>query len=71
MSSRPVNGPQREPQMPVWMSLQRAAERCGVSVDTLRRRVRAGDLPASRLGRRLIRVRVDDIDRIWRPISHA
>jgi hypothetical protein len=40
----------------------------GVSVDTLRRRVVTGDLPASRLGRRLIGVRVEDLDHMFRPI---
>jgi hypothetical protein len=32
------------------------------------RRVVTGDLPASRLGRRIIRVRVEDLDHIFRPI---
>lgn len=54
--------------MPEWLSLQQAAAVYGVSVDTLRRRVAAGELPASRCGARLIRVRVDDLDRMFRPI---
>ena len=53
---------------PQWLSLQEAARIYGVSVDTLRRRVIAGDLPASRLGQRLIRVRVDDLEHMFRPI---
>lgn len=53
---------------PEWLSLQQAAHIYGVSVDTLRRRVVTGDLPASRLGRRIIRVRVEDLDRMFRPI---
>jgi len=53
---------------PEWLSLQQAADIYGVSVDTLRRRVVSGDLPASRLGRRLIRVRVEDLDHMFRPI---
>jgi len=56
------------PLAPEWLSLQRAASIYCVSLDTLRRRVSAGVLPASRLGRRLIRVRVADLDRIFRPI---
>jgi len=59
------------PLVPEWLSLQRAALMYCVSVDTLRRRVSAGVLPASRLGRRLIRVRVADLDRIFRPIPSA
>ena len=53
---------------PEWLSLQQAATIYGVSVDTLRRRIAAGKLPASRFGVRLIRVRVEDLDRLYRPI---
>jgi len=53
---------------PEWLSLQQAATIYGVSVDTLRRRISAGKLPASRFGVRLIRVRVEDLDRLYRPI---
>jgi len=56
---------------PEWLSLQQAADIYGVSVDTLRRRVITGDLPASRLGRRLIRVRIEDLDHMFRPIPTA
>jgi len=48
---------------PEWLSLQQAAAIYGVSVDTLRRRISAGKLPASRFGVRLIRVRAEDLDR--------
>lgn len=51
-----------------WLSLQRAAALYGVSVDTLRRRIAEGRLPASRFGVRLIRVRVEDLERLYRPI---
>ena len=51
-----------------WLSLQQAAARYGVSVDTLRRRIAEGRLPASRFGVRLIRVRVEDLERLYRPI---
>jgi len=40
----------------------------GISVDTLRRSVSSGKLPASRFGRRLIRVRITDLERLYRPI---
>lgn len=46
--------------LPEWLSLQQAAAFYGVSVDTLRRRIAAGKLRASRFGVRLIRVRVED-----------
>ncbi|MCA0306138.1 MAG: helix-turn-helix domain-containing protein [Actinobacteria bacterium] len=54
-----------------WLSLQQAAAIYGVSVDTLRRRIAQGHLPASRFGRRLIRVRVQDLERLFRPIPTA
>jgi excisionase family DNA binding protein len=53
---------------PEWLSLQQAAAIYGISVDTLRRRIAHGRLPASRFGARLIRVRVDDLDKLFRPI---
>jgi len=56
---------------PEWLSLQQAAHVYGISVDTLRRSITAGQLPASRLGIRLIRVRVTDLDQLFRPIPTA
>jgi excisionase family DNA binding protein len=52
-----------------WVSLQQAALIYGISVDTLRRRIAAGELPASRIGARIIRVRIEDLDRVCRPIA--
>lgn len=57
-----------KPPAPEWLSLQQAALMYGVSVDTLRRRIADGKLPASRFGIRLIRVRLEDIDRLYRRI---
>ena len=54
--------------VPEWLSLQQAALVYGISVDTLRRRIATGVLPASRIGTRLIRVRTADLDRVCRPI---
>ena len=53
---------------PEWLSMQQAASIYGVSVDTLRRRIREGKLPASRFGVRLIRVRAVDLDRLYRRV---
>ncbi len=47
-----------------FISLSTAAEILGVSVHTLRRRIAAGELPAFRSGRRIIRVRVTDLERL-------
>jgi excisionase family DNA binding protein len=46
-----------------------AAERTGLSIRTLRRRIASGDLTAYRSGSRVIRVDPDDVDRLMVPIS--
>lgn len=48
---------------PKWLLLQRAVHFDVISVDTLRRSISSGDLPAARYGARLIRVRVRDLER--------
>lgn len=53
---------------PEWISLQQAAQRCGVSVDTVRRRIASGRLPGRRFGARLIRVRLEDVENLLLPI---
>ena len=45
-------------------SLTQAAERTGLSVRTLRRRIADGHLPAYRSGPRVIRLDPDDVDRL-------
>lgn len=45
-------------------SLSQAAERTGLSIRTLRRRIAAGHLVAYRSGPRLIRLDPDDVDRL-------
>lgn len=55
---------------PIFISIQDGAARCGVSVDFIRDRISDGALPAFRAGNRrgLIRVRIEDLDRLFRPI---
>ena len=60
--------PAQSPPTREWLSLQEAALIYDVSVDTLRRRIAHGELPASRFGGRLIRVRTGDLDQLFRPI---
>lgn len=67
MALSPTLTPWNHPS-PEWVSLQQAALMYGVSVDTLRRRIAHGHLPASRFGGRLIRVRIEDLERLFRPI---
>ena len=47
-----------------FISLSAAAGILGISVHTLRRRIAAGELPAFRTGKRTIRVRVSDLERL-------
>jgi len=51
-----------------FISLSAAAAMLGISVHTLRRRNAAGELPAFRSGRRIIRVRIADLEVILKRI---
>ena len=57
--------------IPQYLTLADAAERHGVSVRTLRRRVAEGALPAYRIGPRAIRVKADDLAELARRIPTA
>lgn len=52
-------------------SLSSAAERTGLSIRTLRRRIANGDLPAYRSGPRVIRVNPADVDHLMVRIPSA
>lgn len=54
-----------------YVSLQAAAVIYDVSVDLLRQRVLSGELPAVHAGRRLIRVKLDDLRRVFQPVPAA
>ena len=54
-----------------FISLTAAADMLGISVHTLRRRIAAGELPAFRTGRRIIRVRVNDLEKLMRRVPSA
>lgn len=56
---------------PEYISLQDAAVLYAVSVDLLRERIRTGEIPAVHAGRRLIRVRLEDLRRMFRPLPAA
>lgn len=51
-----------------FISLSAAANILGISVHTLRRRIAAGELPAFRTGRRIIRIRVSDLKKLLRRV---
>jgi excisionase family DNA binding protein len=50
---------------PRWKSPEDAAEYAGVSLKTIRRRILDGTLPAHRLGPRLLRINLNDLDRLF------
>lgn len=52
------------------ISIQDAAKILGVSVDTVRRRISDGTLPAARIeNSRLLRVRRADVEAMLRPVT--
>lgn len=70
MSPEQARQPGRDVQ-PQWISIRQAAATYDVSVDTIRRRIATGRLPASRCGGRIIRVRIADLDNLFRPLTAA
>ena len=56
---------------PRYVTLAEAAELMSVSIKTVRRRIADGTLPAYRCGRRVIRVRVEDLHLAFRRIPSA
>ena len=51
-----------------WISLDEAAEYVGVSTRTIRVWIAEGRLPAKRFGKRIIRVRIADVEACGRDI---
>lgn len=70
MPSEPRSRSGREAELQ-WLSIQQAAATYGVSHDTIRRRIATGQLPASRCGGRIIRLRIADLDDLFRPLTIA
>lgn len=52
----------------VWLSRRQAGELVGLSLDSIDRRIAAGELPAYRSGPRTIRVRRDDVEGLFHRI---
>lgn len=48
-----------------------AAEHYGVCLRTVRRWIASGELPSYRIGRKLIRVDLDDVERLAKPVRNA
>jgi len=60
-----------EKTLPVYLSLDQAAEVMSLSVKTIRRRIADGTIPAYQCGRRPIRIRLDDLEAALRRIPSA
>jgi excisionase family DNA binding protein len=66
MPRKPRNRYQRRHPVthPEWVSLQEAADYCGVDYRTIRRWIAAGHLNATRVGPKLIKVDVAQLDNL-------
>lgn len=52
-----------------WLTPQDAARKIGVSPSLIYKMIRTGQLQASRVGLKLIRIKVADLKAIYRPTS--
>ena len=60
-----------EKTLPVYLSLEEAAEVMSLSVKTIRRRIADGTIPAYQCGRRPIRISFDELEAALRRIPSA
>lgn len=63
--------PKQASQPVEYLSIAEAAALYHVSRDYVRDRIIDGSLPAVRSGRKIIRVRADDLARLFRPVQSA
>lgn len=61
----------RKRELPVYVSLEEAAEMMSLSTRTIRRRIGDGTIPAYQCGRRSIRLRLDELESALRRIPSA
>jgi len=61
----------RKKELPIYLSLEEAAEVMSLSTRTIRRRISDGTIPAYQCGRRAIRVRLDELEAALRRIPSA
>ncbi len=58
-------------ELPVYVSLEEAAEMMSLSTRTIRRRISDGTIPAYQCGRRSIRLRLDELESALHRIPSA
>lgn len=61
----------RKRELPVYVSLDEAAEIMSLSTRTIRRRISDGTIPAYQCGRRAIRIRLDELEAALRRLPTA
>ena len=61
----------RTKELPVYLSLEEAAQIMSLSTRTIRRRISDGTIPAYQCGRRPIRIRLDELEAVLRRIPSA
>ena len=61
----------RKTELPVYGSLDEAAQMMSLSTRTIRRRISDGTIPAYQCGRRAIRIRLDELEAALRRIPSA
>jgi excisionase family DNA binding protein len=57
--------------LPIYVSLDEAAQITALSTRTIRRRISDGTIPAYKLGKSSIRIRLDDLEKALRRIPSA
>jgi len=57
--------------LPVYLSLEEAADVMSLSVKTIRRRIADGTIPAYQCGKRPIRIRLDELEAALQRIPSA
>jgi excisionase family DNA binding protein len=66
-----MNGTGRFEDPSALLTVRQAADRLAVSPPTLRRHIRAGRLPAVRVGPAAVRIRADEVDRFATPYTRT
>lgn len=61
----------RKSDLPVYISLEEAAEIMSLSTRTIRRRISDGTIPAYQCGKRPIRIRLDELESALRRMPSA